>query len=198
MGKSKSLQVCLVQEWLCTVEERWWRASARNQERRWLAENKVERLKIFHSCDFFFVKWLTKLITCRVKLGTCLDPNPTLYFFSFIWMHSPCVIDLISWMHLLQSVDFSFDVIILTETWNTAGDTVKILRNYENYNLCQKSKRGGGVPACIKNTIHGSMINEFWELPRTMKFWHRRTRMPFLSSVSPSLWQHVLFSRISG
>lgn len=61
----------------------------------------------------------------------------------------------------LQSFDFSFDVIMLTETWYTPDDTVEILSNYENYSLCRNSKRGGGVSVYVKNTLHCSIIDEF-------------------------------------
>lgn len=70
----------------------------------------------------------------------------------------------------LQSFDFSFDV-MLTETCYTTDDTVEVLSNYENYNLCRNSKRGGGVSVYVKNTIHCSMIDEFSAITEDYKVW---------------------------
>lgn len=65
---------------------------------------------------------------------------------------------------LFDCLGFSFDVIMLSETWYKDDSNVFSLPQYRHYSLCREEKRGGGVSLLIQNTLECELISEFTQV----------------------------------
>lgn len=62
---------------------------------------------------------------------------------------------------LFEQFNFSYDLIILTETWYTADSDVLHLPGYKSFFLNRKSGRGGGVAILVKENIDCEVVERF-------------------------------------
>lgn len=65
---------------------------------------------------------------------------------------------------LFDCLGFSFDVIMLSETWYKDDSNVFSLPQYRHYSLCREEKRGGGVSLLIRNALECELISEFTQV----------------------------------
>lgn len=61
----------------------------------------------------------------------------------------------------LNTFSFTFDIIMITETWYTLEDQVYRQDNYNTYSLNRTKKKGGGLAVLIKNGIDSQIVPEF-------------------------------------
>jgi len=59
-------------------------------------------------------------------------------------------------------LDTTFDVIAISETWQTDTNVVDtFLPNYTSFHTNRKTQRGGGVSIFVKNSLSVTLINNF-------------------------------------
>lgn len=62
---------------------------------------------------------------------------------------------------LFSCFNFSFDVIMLTETWYQEESEVLRMTGYNKHCLNRMNKRGGGILLLTRDTLHCDVIEEF-------------------------------------
>lgn len=62
---------------------------------------------------------------------------------------------------LLSSFGFSFDVIMLTETWHRQGQDIFKMTGYNSFHQNRIAKKGGGLLLMTKRTLNCEVIEEF-------------------------------------
>lgn len=60
-----------------------------------------------------------------------------------------------------SSLNFQFDFIMLSETWYNRGSLVWHLPDYQCFNQCRTTSRGGGVSLLVRDSINVDYIEEF-------------------------------------
>lgn len=64
-------------------------------------------------------------------------------------------------LNLFSSLTFSFDVMLLTETWLTADENPPHFENYAYHGIVRPYGRRGGIAAYVKKPAKHEMISEF-------------------------------------
>lgn len=65
---------------------------------------------------------------------------------------------------LLDTLRFSFSVLMFSETWYTPDSNDFVLPNYKHFSIRRNARRGGGVSMLVESSLNSCIIPDFTEL----------------------------------